>query len=53
MEGRWSLKKKINLFTAENAEVAEMAREERLNKITETIIGVAIDIHKALGSGLL
>lgn len=30
-----------------------MNDEERLNKITETIIGVAIDIHKALGPGLL
>ena len=30
-----------------------MDREERLNKITETIIGVAIGIHKALGPGLL
>lgn len=30
-----------------------MDEEERLNKITETIIGVAIGIHKALGPGLL
>ncbi len=30
-----------------------MDQEERLNKITETIIGVAIGIHKALGPGLL
>lgn len=30
-----------------------MNDEERLNKITETIIGVAIGIHKALGPGLL
>ncbi|MEK7733507.1 MAG: GxxExxY protein, partial [Planctomycetota bacterium] len=30
-----------------------MNEEERLNKITETIIGVAIDIHRAFGSGLL
>ena len=30
-----------------------MKDEQRLNKITETIIGVAIDIHKALGPGLL
>ncbi|MEK7288615.1 MAG: GxxExxY protein [Planctomycetota bacterium] len=49
---RLSLKKSYS-FTAENAEVAEMDQEERLNKITETIIGVAIYIHKALGSGLL
>ena len=30
-----------------------MRKEERLNKITETIIGVAISIHRALGPGLL
>ena len=30
-----------------------MDQEERLNKITETIIGVAINIHRALGTGLL
>lgn len=49
---RLSLKKSCS-FTAENAEVAEMDQEERLIKITETIIGVTIDIHRALGSGLL
>lgn len=30
-----------------------MNQEERLNKITETIIGAAIDVHCALGPGLL
>lgn len=30
-----------------------MNKEEKLNKITETIIGVAIDVHRALGPGLL
>lgn len=30
------------VFTAERAEAAEMNIEEKLNKITETIIGVAI-----------
>ncbi len=30
-----------------------MNNEEKLNKITEIIIGVAIGIHKALGPGLL
>lgn len=30
-----------------------MNKEERLNKITETIIGSAINVHKALGPGLL
>ena len=53
MAGLWNLKKKNNLFTAEIAEDAEMDQEERLNKITETIIGVAINIHRALGPGLL
>lgn len=30
-----------------------MNKEENLNKITETIIGVSINIHRALGPGLL
>lgn len=30
-----------------------MSKEERLNKITETIIGSAINVHRALGPGLL
>lgn len=30
-----------------------MNKEERLNKITETIIGSAINVHRALGPGLL
>ena len=30
-----------------------MTEEERLNQITETIIGVAIGVHRALGPGLL
>lgn len=30
-----------------------MIKEENLNKITETIIGVAINIHRSLGPGLL
>ncbi len=30
-----------------------MNKAERLNKITETIIGVAINVHRALGPGLL
>jgi hypothetical protein len=40
-------------FTAENAESAEMTEEERLRQITETIIGSAIKVHRALGPGLL
>lgn len=47
---QWSLRKKNKLFTAEGTEVNE---EKRLNKITETILGVAINIHRALGPGLL
>ena len=30
-----------------------MNENEKLNKITETIIGAAIDVHRALGPGLL
>lgn len=30
-----------------------MTERERLNKITETIIGAAIKVHRALGPGLL
>jgi GxxExxY protein len=30
-----------------------MTEQERLNKITETIIGAAIKVHQALGPGLL
>lgn len=53
MVGQWNLRKKNKLFTAEIAKVAKMSQEERLNKITETIIGVAINIHRTLGPGLL
>lgn len=38
-------------FTAENAERAEMKNE--LNRITETIIGAAMAVHRELGHGLL
>jgi GxxExxY protein len=41
------------IFTAEIAESAEMTERERLNRITESIIGAAIEVHRALGPGLL
>jgi GxxExxY protein len=44
------------MFTAENGESAEdiiMDENERLNKITETIISAAITVHRILGPGLL
>src|SRR5574341_2334465 len=43
------------LFTTECTENTEMKnlRMEELNKITEVIIGAAIEVHQALGPGLL
>jgi len=41
------------LLTAENAESAEMTEKGRLDQITENIIGAAIEVHRALGPGLL
>ena len=42
------------MFTAESTEVTEtMDEKARLNKITETIIGAAISVHRTLGPGLL
>jgi GxxExxY protein len=41
------------LFTAKIAESTEMMEKERLNGITESIIGAAIEVHRALGPGLL
>ena len=35
------------------AEIAEMEQRDQINKITDGIIGGAIDVHRALGSGLL
>jgi GxxExxY protein len=40
-------------FTAEDAENAEMNETDRLNAITERIISAAIEVHRALGPGLL
>ncbi len=31
----------------------EMTKEERLNRVTESIIGAAIGVHRDLGRGLL
>jgi len=39
--------------TAESAESAEMMKKERFDRITENIIGAAIEVHRALGPGLL
>ena len=41
------------MLTAENAESAEMIEGENLNRITESIISAAIEVHRALGPGLL
>ena len=41
------------MFTAENAETAEVTEKDRLDRITKTIIGAAIEVHRALGPGLL
>jgi len=43
----------VYLFTAENAKYAEMTERETLDRITENIIGAAIEVHRALGPGLL
>jgi GxxExxY protein len=40
-------------LTAENAETAKMKEKDRLNRITESIIGAAVDVHRTLGPGLL
>ncbi len=42
--------KSNGLFTAETAEGAEM---NGLNELTNEIIGVAIEVHRTLGPGLL
>jgi GxxExxY protein len=43
------------MFTTERTENSEMKNlsAEELNKITEAIIGAAIEVHRALGPGLL
>jgi GxxExxY protein len=40
-------------LTAEDAEIAEMEEKDRLDRITDSIIGAAIKVHRALGPGLL
>jgi GxxExxY protein len=40
-------------LTAEHAEDAEMLEKEGLNRITDNIIGAAIEVHRSLGPGLL
>src|ERR1700716_3355033 len=39
-----------NILTAENAESAEVMN---INQLTDAVIGSAIEIHRALGPGLL
>src|SRR5438874_12941863 len=39
------------ILTAEDAEVAETVKNS--NELTEAIIGAAIEVHRALGPGLL
>lgn len=43
----------MQLFTAEIAEATEMNEGQRISRITETIIGAGINVHGALGPGLL
>lgn len=43
----------VFILTAVNAENAEMKEKERLDSITGTIINCAIEVHRALGPGLL
>ena len=40
-------------ITAEHAEPAEISKAQRLNRITDQIIGAAMKVHRALGPGLL
>jgi len=40
---------KLYLFTAENAESAEMTKRENLGQIMESMIATAIEVHRALG----
>jgi hypothetical protein len=51
-------KRQVTFLTAESTEYAEMnqaieTESERLNHITEMIIGTAIEVHRSIGPGLL
>lgn len=41
------------MITAETAESADLKENEKLNKISEAVISAAIEVHRALGPGLL
>ena len=43
----------MSMLTAECAESAGMSEKNRLDLITEQIIGAGIEVHRALGPGLL
>jgi len=36
----------MHLFTAENAESAEMSEKDLFDRVTENIIGAAIEVHR-------
>jgi GxxExxY protein len=40
-----------NRLTAEHTEITELVKD--VNQLTETVIGCAIEVHRALGPGLL
>ena len=40
-----------HILTTENTEPTELGKD--VNRLTETVIGCAIDVHRALGPGLL
>jgi GxxExxY protein len=40
-----------NQLTAEHTEITELVKD--VNQLTETVIGCAIEVHRALGPGLL
>jgi len=42
-----------DLFTTENTETTELNNIQEINKLTEKIIGIAINVHRELGPGLL